>query len=234
MATSLSNLVDNLTEGIHKIKCKVCECFREYESVKENSIKYKCLSCNKNYSSKTDEELKKRFKNKFQFSKNDINKFILLLRKGVYPYEYMDEWERFNEKLGPEKEEFYSNLNMEGIRNADYMHAKRVCKEFEIKKLGEYNDLYCKSDTLLLANIFEIFRNMCLKMDHLDPAKIFSAPGLAWEALLKKTEEKLELLTDNDMLLMIEKIIRGGICHTIHRHAKADNKYMKGYDKNKE
>ena len=89
MATSLSNLVDNVTEGIHKIKCKDCDCFLEYESVKDNSINYKCLSCNKDYSNKIDEE--KRFKNTFKFSKNDINKFILLLRKRIYPYEYMDE-----------------------------------------------------------------------------------------------------------------------------------------------
>ena len=89
ISTSLSNLVDNVTEGIHKIKCKDCDCFLEYESVKDNSINYKCLSCNKDYSNKIDEE--KRFKNTFKFSKNDINKFILLLRKRIYPYEYADE-----------------------------------------------------------------------------------------------------------------------------------------------
>ena len=113
MATSLSNLVHNLTEGIHKIKCKDCNCFLGYERFKEHSIKYKCLSCNKNYSNKIDEEFKKRFKTTFKFSNNDINKFILLRRKGVYSYEYMDEWEKFNKKLLPEKEEFYSNLNRE-------------------------------------------------------------------------------------------------------------------------
>ena len=83
------------------------------------------------------------------------NKFILLLRKGVYPYEYMDEWEKFNEATLPEKEEFYSNLNMEDIQVADYIHVKRVCKDFEIKKLDEYHDLYLKSATLILADVFE-------------------------------------------------------------------------------
>ena len=92
METSLQNLVDNLTEEIHKIKCKDCDCFLEYESIKDNLIKYKCLSYNKDYSNKIDEELKKRLKNTFNFSNNDINKFILLLRKCVYPYEYMDDW----------------------------------------------------------------------------------------------------------------------------------------------
>ena len=83
------------------------------------------------------------------------NKFILLLRKGVYPYEYMDEWEKFNEATLPEKEEFYSNLNMEDIQVADYIHVKRVCKDFEIKKLDEYHDLYLKSATLILGDVFE-------------------------------------------------------------------------------
>ena len=126
MAISLSNLVDHLTEGIHKSKRKDCNFFLEYESVKYNLIKYKCLSCNKDYSSKTDKDLKKRFKNIFKFSNNDINKFIFLLRKGVYPYEYMDEWEKFNETSLPEKEEFYSNVNIEDITDADYMGAKRL------------------------------------------------------------------------------------------------------------
>ena len=197
-------------------------------------IKYKCLSCNKVYSNKLGEQLKKRFKNTFKFSDNNISKFILLLRNVAYPYEYMDDWEKFNETTLSGKEEFYSNLNMEDITDADYMHAKRVCKDFEIKHLGEYHDLYLKSDTLLLADVFENFRKMCLKIYHLDPVKFLSAPGLAWQAALKKTKVKLDLLTDIDMLLMVEKGIRGGICHSIYRYAKANNKYMKDYDKNKE
>ena len=216
MANSLSNLVDNLAEGINKIKCKYFDCFLEYESVKDNLIKYKCLSYNKDYSNKIDEKLKKRFKNTFKFSNNDINKFILLIRKGVYRYEYMDEWEKFNEATLPKKEEFYSNFNMEDITDANYMYAKRVCKDFEIKRLGEYCDLYLKSNAILLADVFENFRKICLKICHLDPVKFLSAPGLAWQAALKKTEVKLELLVDIDKLLIIEKSIRGGICHAIH------------------
>ena len=128
--------------------------FFEYESVKDNLIKYKCLSCNEDYSNKIDEELKKRFKNTFKFFNNDTNKFIVLLRKAFHLYEYMDEWERFNESL-PKKEELYSKLNMDNITDADYTHAKRVCKDFEIKNLGEYHDLYLKSNTLVLAHAFE-------------------------------------------------------------------------------
>ena len=94
------------------------------------------MFCNKDYSTKFNEELKKKFKNTLKFSNNDINKFILLVRKGVHPHEYMDEWENFNETTLPEKEEFYSNLNLENITDTDYMHVKRVCKDFEIKNLG--------------------------------------------------------------------------------------------------
>ena len=110
----------------------------------------------------------------------------------------MDEWERFNETTLPEKEEFYSNLNVEDITDADYMHAKRICKDFEIKNLGWYHDLYLKSDTLILADVFENF--MGLTFYHLDSVKNFSAPELAQPAALKKAGLKLELLTHFDIL----------------------------------
>ena len=164
MATSLSNLVDNLAERFHKTKCKDCDCFLEYESVKGNLIKYKCFSCNKYYSNKIYEKLKKRFRNTFKFSNNYINKFILLSCNDVYPYEYMDDWEKFNETKLPEKGEFCGTLNMEDITDAVYVHGKRVCKGFEIKNLGEYHDLYLKSDTLLSAGVSENFRKICLKI----------------------------------------------------------------------
>ena len=102
----------------------------------------------------------------------------------------------------------------------------------EIKNRGEYHDLYVQSDTLLLANVIENFRNKCLEIYELDPIYFVSAPGLAWQACLKKTEVKLELLTDYDMILMIEKGIRGGICQATHSYAKANNKYMKNCNKN--
>ena len=94
--------------------------------------------------------------------------------------------------------------------------------------------MFVQSDTLLSTDVFENFRNMCINIYELDPAKCFSAPGLAWQAALKETKVKLDLLTDIDMLLMVEKGMRGGICHSIYRYAKANNKYMKDYDKNKE
>ena len=176
----------------------------------------------------------KKFKNTYSFCNNALNKFILLLRKGIYPYEYMDSWERFNETSLPTKKEFYSNLNMEDIDEIDYRHGNNVFKSFKLENLGDYHDLYVKSDTLLLADVFENFSNMCIKEYELDPAHFVSLPGLAWQACLKKTNIELELLTDYDMLLIIEKGIRGGICHSIHRYAKANNKYMQNYNNNEE
>ena len=132
----------------------------------------------------------------------------------------------------PDKESFYSNLNLESITDEDYVHGQKIWKVFKIKNIGEYHDLYVQSDTLLLADVYENFRDVCIGIYKLDPAYFLSTPGLAWQACLKKTEVKLELLTDNDMLLMVEKGIRWGMCNAIYRHAKANNKYMKNYDKN--
>ena len=146
----------------------------------------------------------------------------------------MDNWERFNETSLPSKESFYSNLNMENIEDIDYRHGNNVFNKFKLNNLGEYHDLYVQSDTLLLANVFKNFRDMCLKEYELDPAHFLSLPGLAWQARLKKTHVELELLTNYDMLLMVEEGIRGGICHSIHRYAKANNKYMKNYNNNEE
>ena len=123
----------------------------------------------------------------------------------------MDSWRRFDETSLPDKEAFYSNLDMEDISDVDYRHGKTVFEYLINKTLGDYHDLYVQTDTLLLADVFENFRNMCIKVYELDPAHFLSAPGLACQACLKKTEVKLELLTDVDMFLMVEKGIRGGI-----------------------
>ena len=146
----------------------------------------------------------------------------------------MDSWEKSNEKSLPSKKDFYSNLNMEDIDDIDYRHDNNVFKGFKLENLGDYHDLYVQSHTLLLADVFENFRDMCLKEYELDPAHYLSLPGLAWQACLKKTDIELELLTDYDMLLMVEEGIRGGICHSIHRYAKANNKYMKNCNNNNE
>ena len=233
----------NLSEGIHNNKCSDCGSNLDYikTTAKHSSLERKneklileCYNCKQRYKEKFNKELIKRFASTYSFCNNDLNKFILLLRKGVYPYKYMDNWERFNETSLPSKESCYSNLNMEDIDDIDYRHGNNVFNKFKLNNLGDYNDLYVQSDTLLLADVFENFRDICLKEYELDPAHFLSLPGLAWQACLKKTNVELELLTDYDMLLMVEEGIRGGICHSIHQYAKANNKYMKNYNNNED
>ena len=222
MSSSLSSLADNLSEGLHSDRSTDCKCCLDYIITQHDQLSFRCFECKKNYEKNFDKELIKRFANIYEFCNEDINKFILLLRKGIYRYEYMDSWERLDEKLLPDKEVFYSSLNMEAITDVDHRHAKRVFKSLNNKNLGDYHDLYDQSDTLLLADVFENFKNKCIEIYELDPAHFLSAPGLAWQACLKKTEVKLELLTDVDMLLKVEKGIRGGICHALHRYSKAN------------
>ena len=234
MSMPLSKLIDNLSEGLHNNTCVDRKSCLDYIKTKNEKLILKCFNCKQYYEKYFNKELIKRFAGTYEFCNKNLNKFILLLRKGVYPYECMDNWERFDETLLPSKESFYSNLNMENIDDIDYRHGNNVFKRFKLKNLGEYHDLYDQSDTLLLADVFENFRNTCLKVYELDPAHFLLLPGLAWQACLKETNVKLELLTDYDMLLMVEEGIRGGICHSIHRHAKANNKDMENYDKNEE
>ena len=244
MSSSLSKFVDNLSEEIHNNKCLDCNSCLDYVRIttakpsslerKNEKLLLKCFNCDSYYKKKFNKDLIKKFKNTYSFCNSDLNKSILLLRKAVYPYEYMDNWERFNETLLPSKESFYSNLNMEDIDDIDYRHGNNVFNKFKLNNLGDYHDLYVQSDTLLLADVFENFRDMCLKEYELDPVHFLSLPGLAWQAFLKKTNIELELLTDYDMLLMVEKEIRGGICHSIQRYAKANNIYIKSYNNNEE
>ena len=151
----------------------------------------------------------------------------LIKRKGFYPYEYMDTVERFKETELPPKKEFYSRLSGKGITKTDYKHALNVWNTFNMKTLLEYHNLYNETDVLLLADVFENFRDLCLKIYGLDPAHYFTAAGLSWDACLKTTNINLELLSDPDMLLMFEKMIRGGISMISNRYGKANNKYMK-------
>ena len=203
-------------------------------TIKDEQLIFRCFMCKTTYEKNFNEALIQRFVNTYECCNGGLNKFILLLRKGVYPYEYMNSWQRFDETSLPDNETFYINLNMRDITDPGHRHGKTVFEYLINKYLGDYLDLYVQSGTLLLADVFENFRNMCIKVYELDSAHFLSAPRLAWQACLKKTEVKLELLTDVDMLLMVEKGTRGGICHAIYRYEKADNKYMKNYNKDKE
>ena len=171
--------------------------------------------------------------------KNLLNYFTpkqteLLKQKGFYPYEYMDSEEKFNDTKLPPREAFYSKLSGKGITKKDYEHAGNVWNSFKMKTFKEYHELYNITDVLLLADVFENFRDLCLKIYGLDPVYYFTAPGLAWDACLKMTSVKLELLSDSNMLLMFEEGIRGGISIISNRYGEANNKYMrKGFNKNK-
>ena len=150
----------------------------------------------------------------------------LVKRKGFFPYDYMDCFGRLSETCLPPIECWYSKLDDKDISTQDYAHAQLVWDEFQMKTMKDYHDLYLMTDVLLLAEVFEEFRNVCLKHYKLDPAWYYTTPGLAWDACLKMTQVNLELLHDQDMLLMVEKGIRGGVSMISTRYSKANNKYM--------
>ena len=204
MGSSLEKLVSNLT------KCGKCQNCKKDED---------CINPNYNQLKYTSEIFKS-------------NKLDLMARKGVYPYDYMDSFDKFNSQL-PSKEDFYSILNDKHISKEDYEHVQNVWNTFNLKNMGQYHDLYLKSDILLLVDVFENFRKTCLEYYKLDPCHYFTSPGLSWDAMLKMTDIKLELMTDVDMFQFIEKGMRGGISYIANRYGEANNKYMKDYDKNK-
>ena len=155
----------------------------------------------------------------------------LLKQKGFYPYDYMDSVEKFKVPNPPSQKDFHSKLSGEGISNKNYKHVLNVWNTFHMETMLDYHNLYNESYVLLLADIFENFRDLCLKIYGLDPVHYFTAPGLAWDACLKITNVELELLSDPDMLLMFEMGIRGGISVISNRYGRANNKYMKGFNK---
>ena len=158
----------------------------------------------------------------------------MMTRKGIYPYSYMDSWAKFD--VNPRdlvKENFTNDLTGDTIKDKEFEFYKTVCDKFNITNLGEYHDLYLKSDVLLLADVFENFRKTCLKYYGLDPAHYISSPGLAWDACLKMTKIELELISDIDQYLFVEKGLRGGMSVITHRKGEANNKYMAKYDKSK-
>ncbi|MES9903031.1 MAG: hypothetical protein ABW168_10145 [Sedimenticola sp.] len=168
----------------------------------------------------------KHFASEFQ----DEDVAQLLLRKNVYPYTYMNDESRFEETRLPAKEAFYSEVKKSHISDADYEHACTVFNTLAISTIGEYSDVYLKTDVLLLCDIFENSRQVCHRDYTLDPCNFYSAPGLSWAAMLRMTRVELELITDVDDLLFWERGIRGGISQISHRHAEANNPYLTSYD----
>ena len=158
----------------------------------------------------------------------------LLTDKGVYPYDYMNDFNKFSETTLPDKKEFYSRLGEEDIDNKDYERAKHIWEHFNIKNLGGYHDLYLKTDVLLLTDVFENFRNQCLIDYELDPAHYYTLPNFAWDAMLLKTGIQLDLIYNENLYKMVERGLRGGMTQVSHRLAEANNKYVgDDYDNNK-
>ena len=233
MMSSLEKLVTNITKCGKCNTCKPDKCMKLNINYKNKTLQHKTsLPCNECKNCKNiDEDCINPKYDKLKYTSKMFKdkKLDLMARKGVYPYDYMDSFEKFNSPL-PKKEEFFSILNNKHISNEDYEHAKNIWNTFNLKNMGEYHDLYLKSDILLLADVFENFRKTCLEYYKLDPCHYFTSPGLSWDAMLKMTDIKLELMTDIDMFQFIEKGLRGGISYIANRYGKANNKYMKEYD----
>ena len=170
----------------------------------------------------------------FNTLEKEMGNSELLKKKGVFPHEFMTDFDKLNVNKLPPKKDFYSKLNDSNISDEDYEHAQKVWKEFNSKTMRDYHDLYLKTDVFLLADVMENYRNLCIKNYGLDPLWYYTAPGLAWDAALKISEITLELLTDPDMYLMVDDGIRGGISTIMKRYAKANNKYTNDFDPEKE
>ena len=181
MRSKLSDLVDNLSEitiriAKHAWREKNIKSECAFIGFRNNRLNYRCKEC-KGTSTKSINGLIEKFPSLYQFCNGHVNKFVFLLRKGLYHYEFMDTWERFDETSLPGKTAFHIELSLEDITDKDYLHAQKVWEVFEINNLGEYYDLYVQSDTLLLGDVFEKFRDTRIEIYGLDPSHFLFSPG---------------------------------------------------------
>ena len=212
--TGMSVIAKNTEDYISfSIKVEVNKCIDKNGNERTKELELRFIDSTKFMSSSLDSLVKNLAREGHESwgfeSYNDCQR-KLLVRKGIDPYEYMDSWDRFKETSLPSIERFYSSLNISGISDSDHEHACSVWREFRIRNIGEYHDLYLGTDVVLLANVFESFRRVCLENYGLDPSHFYTVQGLAWKACLKKTGVSLKLLLDPDMSLMFERGIRGG------------------------
>ena len=175
-------------QGEKKIKSN-----NEFVGFKNGRLNYKCKECKKSYTKVANESIK-NFPTLYKFCNGDLNKFFLLLRKGIYPYEYMDSWEKFNETELPPKKYFYSNFNLGNISDKDCKQIQKVWETFEIKNLDEYQDLYVQCDTFLLADVFENFRNKCIEICKLDPAHFFVYTRISMASMFKNDKSRIRII----------------------------------------
>ena len=206
--------------------------------------KYMAFAINKNFVFITnmqfnnfslDSVVKNLSDNDFKYLSEELSGEFLksVKQKGVHPYEYMKSSEKFSEDKLPNKCNFFSSLKDECISEQDYQLANNIWNVFKLNAMGDYHDLYLKTDVSLLVDVFEKFINTCLSYYKLDPCHYFSGPGLSWDAIPKMTGIELELISDTDIHLFIEKGTRG-ISYIAKRFSKAKNKHMKCYDSSKE
>ena len=231
LTASLDTCVNNLS-GLFECNCKNKNNQAVKLSHNDTNIISKCKTCLKRTNHNI-ETLNGMFQFTKKISNRNIDKFMLLLRKGVYPYEYMDSFDKFKETEWPSQEKFNSSFRNTKITYNDYKHAKNVWKTINCKTMKDYHNLFVKLDSYLLADCFENFRNECLENYQVDPCYFVSTPALALDACLKFTKVEIKLLTDFDVMLMKEEGIRGGITQAIRKYASANNKYMKNYDSRK-
>ena len=223
MASSLEKLVENLTSRGKCKSCKPGDCLKEEKVIGSCGKCQNCLLVSEPCHSPVGE-----FLNQTKIHGTNID---LLMKKGVYPYEFMDSFEKFEVSL-PGKNAFFSRLTGSEISEKDFEHACNAWKRFGMKNMGEFHDVHLKTDVLLLSDVFESFRKVCECHYELDPARFYTTPGLAWDAMLKMIKVRLELLGDVEMLLMIERGIRGGNSNAFFQFSRANNKFMKEFDEN--
>lgn len=154
---------------------------------------------------------------------------LLLLKKGVFPYKFVNSLDSLNITYLPTKKDFFNELTHQHFSDEEFHHAQQVGTDFSCKTIGEYSDMYLNTDILLLAEVFECFRSLCLNSYQLDAANYITAPSLGWDALLKISGVNLELLTDINMLLFVERGFRSELSNCVHLHAKANNKFMENF-----
>ena len=220
--------IELISENYEKYKCITWVIAKGVKIIFKDSLAFLPSSLNNLVSNLVDENLKDKFPNLFEVYGEDAK---YLCKKGIFPYSWFDEAKKLDYISLPPSSEFYDELGEEEITEESYKYAQFIWDKFKCKKFGDYHDIYLKTDVLLLADIFENFRNISMKYFKLDPSNYITLPSLSEDALYKTHGKEVELITDLGMLIMTERAIRGGLSKITKRHGIANNPYMSEYDK---